>query len=100
LYDKLIATAADNYIPGNYEGSLLTFKSKDAIIWGLILKFGNLALVVMVSRLPQAIFEKSLAKTTEIHGTSSVYKANMSLVGYRILAEVLCHGGQGNSARI
>jgi Na+/proline symporter len=62
LYDKLIATAADNYIPGNYEGSLLTFKSKDAIIWGLILKFGNLALVVMVSRLPKAVFERPLAK--------------------------------------
>lgn len=58
LYDKLIATAADNYIPGNYEGSLLTFKSKDAIIWGLILKFGNLALVVMVSGLPKTIFER------------------------------------------
>lgn len=50
LYDKVIATAADNYIPNNYQGSLLTFKSKDAIIWGLILKFGNLALVVMVSQ--------------------------------------------------
>jgi Na+/proline symporter len=49
LYDKVVATAADNYIPENYEGSLLTFKSKGAIIWGLILKFGNLALVVMVS---------------------------------------------------
>lgn len=49
LYDKVVATAADNYIPENYQGSLLTFKSKGAIIWGLILKFGNLALVVMVS---------------------------------------------------
>lgn len=48
LYDKVVATASQNYIPGNYEGSLLTMKSKNAIIWGLILKFGNLALVVMV----------------------------------------------------
>lgn len=48
LYDKMVATAGDNYISGNYEGSLLTFKSKGAIIWSLILKFGNLALVVMV----------------------------------------------------
>ncbi|OKL57654.1 hypothetical protein UA08_07158 [Talaromyces atroroseus] len=47
LYDKVMATASENYIPGNYEGSVLTFKSKGAIIWGLILKFGNLALVVM-----------------------------------------------------
>ena len=51
LYDKVVATAADNYIPGNYEGSLLTFKSKPAIIWALLLKFGNLALVVMVFKL-------------------------------------------------
>jgi urea-proton symporter len=48
LYDKVVATASENYIKGNYQGSLLTMKSKDAIIWGLILKFGNLALVVMV----------------------------------------------------
>lgn len=48
LYDKVVATASENYISGNYEGSLLTMKSKDAIIWGLVLKFGNLALVVMV----------------------------------------------------
>lgn len=48
LYDKVIATASENIIAGNYEGSLLTMKSIDSIIWGLILKFGNLALVVMV----------------------------------------------------
>ncbi|KAJ5034811.1 hypothetical protein NUH16_006256 [Penicillium rubens] len=67
LYDKLIATAADNYIPGNYEGSLLTFKSKDAIIWGLILKFGNLALVVMDT----AFWQKSFA--TEVKATVPGY---------------------------
>ena len=49
LYDKVMATAAENYIPGNYEGSLLTMKSQQSIIWALLLKFGNLALVVMVS---------------------------------------------------
>ena len=48
LYDKVVATASENYISGNFEGSLLTMKSKDAIIRGLVLKFGNLALVVMV----------------------------------------------------
>lgn len=57
LYDKVIATAADNYIPNNYQGSLLTFKSKDAIIWGLILKFGNLALVVMVSQIHEGTLQ-------------------------------------------
>ena len=50
LYDKVMATAGENYVSGNYLGSLLTVKSKGAIIWGLILKFGNLALVVMVSQ--------------------------------------------------
>lgn len=49
LWEKVMATAPDNYISGNYEGSLLTMKSQGAIIWALILKFGNLALVVMVS---------------------------------------------------
>jgi Na+/proline symporter len=58
LWEKVMATAGDNLIPGNYEGSLLTFKCKDAIIWGLILKFGNLALVVMVS----SIYMRSLKR--------------------------------------
>lgn len=49
LYDKVVANASNNIIAGNYEGSVLTFKSKNAIIWALVLKFGNLALVVMVS---------------------------------------------------
>jgi urea-proton symporter len=49
LYDNVMATAGEKYIPGNYQRSLLTVKSEQAIIWGLILKFGNLALVVMVS---------------------------------------------------
>lgn len=49
LYDKVMATAAENTVEGNYRGSLLTMKSKQAIIWALLLKFGNLALVVMVS---------------------------------------------------
>lgn len=54
LYDKVMATAGENRIPGNYKGSLLTMKSKGAIVWGLILKFGNLALVVTV-RLPTTL---------------------------------------------
>lgn len=48
LYDKVLALPDENFIPGNFKGSLLTMKSHDAIMWGLILKFGNLALVVMV----------------------------------------------------
>ncbi|KAJ5301582.1 hypothetical protein PENANT_c002G09183 [Penicillium antarcticum] len=67
LYDKVVATAGENYISGNYEGSLLTFKSKNAIIWGLILKFGNLALVVMDT----AFWQKSFA--TEVQATVPGY---------------------------
>ena len=48
LYDKLIATASDNLVPGNYEGSLLTFKSKSSLMFGLVLRFCNLVLVIMV----------------------------------------------------
>ncbi|KAJ5092362.1 Sodium/solute symporter [Penicillium alfredii] len=67
LYDKVAATAGENYVPGNYLGSLLTFKSKGAIIWGLILKFGNLALVVMDT----AFWQKSFA--TEVKATVPGY---------------------------
>ncbi|KAJ5692270.1 hypothetical protein N7462_001693 [Penicillium macrosclerotiorum] len=67
LYDKLVAAASENYVSGNYEGSLLTFKSKGAIIWGLILKFGNLALVVMDT----AFWQKSFA--TEVRATVPGY---------------------------
>lgn len=67
LYDKVMATAAENYISGNYQGSLLTMKSKQAIIWGLILKFGNLSLVVMDT----AFWQKSFA--TEVKATVPGY---------------------------
>ncbi|KAJ5589770.1 hypothetical protein N7450_003742 [Penicillium hetheringtonii] len=55
------ATAGENYISGNYLGSVMTFKSKGAIIWSLILKFGNLALVVMDT----AFWQKSFATETK-----------------------------------
>ncbi|PTB39099.1 uncharacterized protein TrAFT101_008100 [Trichoderma asperellum] len=67
LYDKVTATASENIIAGNYEGSLLTMKSLDSIIWGLILKFGNLALVVMDT----AFWQKSFA--TEVKATVPGY---------------------------
>lgn len=67
LYEKLIATAPDNLIPGNYKGSLLTMKSENSIIWGLDLKFGNLALVLMDT----AFWQKSFA--TEVNATVPGY---------------------------
>jgi hypothetical protein len=48
LYDKVLVAEKGNWIEGNYLGSLLTFKSKGAFLFGLVLKFGNLALVFMV----------------------------------------------------
>ncbi|KAI5863315.1 hypothetical protein GGS23DRAFT_620961 [Durotheca rogersii] len=63
LYDKIAAAAADNYVPGNYQGSLLTMKSQEAIIWGLILKFGNLALVVMDTAFWQKSFASEVSAT-------------------------------------
>ncbi|KAJ5102552.1 hypothetical protein N7532_003081 [Penicillium argentinense] len=76
LYDKVVATAGENYISGNYQGSVLTFKSKGAIIWGLILKFGNLALVVMDT----AFWQKSFA--TEVQATVPGYNiAAISVFG-------------------
>lgn len=67
LYDKVRDSAADNYIIGNYAGSLLSFRSKGAIMFGLILKFGNLALVVMDT----AFWQKAFA--SEVHSTVPAY---------------------------
>ncbi|KAL1988272.1 hypothetical protein VTN96DRAFT_247 [Rasamsonia emersonii] len=67
LYDKLMAKAGTYYIDGNYAGSLLTFKSKGAMMFGLILKFGNLALVTMDT----AFWQKSFA--SEVHSTVPGY---------------------------
>ncbi|KAI0901604.1 Sodium:solute symporter family-domain-containing protein [Annulohypoxylon nitens] len=72
LYDKVMATAAENYIPGNYQGSLLTMKSKDAIIWGLILKFGNLALVVMDTAFWQKSFASEVSATVPGYNLAAI----------------------------
>lgn len=101
LWEKVMATAEDNYVPGNYEGSLLTFKSKDAIIWELILKFGNLALVVMVRSFhgPRKKCGKDHLKLGSTYRRWS-YEANIMLIGHRVLAKVLRHGGQCYSAGV
>lgn len=48
LYDKVLAKSNLIHIHGNFEGSLLSFKSQGAIKWGLILRICNLSLVIMV----------------------------------------------------
>ncbi|TGO90605.1 hypothetical protein BPOR_0057g00020 [Botrytis porri] len=80
LYEKVKAT--DDYIPGNYEGSLLTMKSKIAVLFGLVLKFGNLALVLMDT----AFWQKSFA--SEVHSTVPAY----DLVSIVIIAIPWCTG--------
>lgn len=80
LYEKV--KAADDYIPGNYEGSLLTLKSRSAVLFGLVLKFGNLALVLMDT----AFWQKSFA--SEVHSTVPAY----DLVSVVILAIPWCTG--------
>ncbi|KAK5133986.1 hypothetical protein LTR08_007106 [Meristemomyces frigidus] len=80
LYDKV--RAQNDYIEGNYAGSLLSFKSKSAILFGLVLKFGNLALVLMDT----AFWQKSFA--SEVSATVPAY----DLVSVVILAVPWCTG--------
>ncbi|ATZ53699.1 hypothetical protein BCIN_09g04900 [Botrytis cinerea B05.10] len=80
LYEKVKAT--DDYISGNYEGSLLTMKSKSAVLFGLVLKFGNLALVLMDT----GFWQKSFA--SEVHSTVPAY----DLVSIVIIAIPWCTG--------
>ncbi|KAK7739778.1 hypothetical protein SLS53_005748 [Cytospora paraplurivora] len=76
LYDKVQAVAADNLIATNYKGSLLTMKAQNAAIWGLDLRIGNLALVVMDT----AFWQKSFA--TEVSATVPGYNlAALSIFG-------------------
>ena len=98
LYEKVKATNV--YIPGNYEGSLLTMKSRScksssvmshagilliwgtALLFGLVLKFGNLALVLMDT----AFWQKSFA--SEVQSVVPAY----DLVSVVILAIPWCTG--------
>lgn len=80
LYEKVLA--ADNYIEGNYQGSLLSFKSEPAVLFGLVLKFGNLALVLMDT----AYWQKSFA--SEVRSTVPGY----DLASIAIIAVPWCTG--------
>ncbi|KAI4846142.1 hypothetical protein E4T44_05227 [Aureobasidium sp. EXF-8845] len=80
LYHKV--KAAEDYIEGNYMGSLLTMKSRKAVFFGLVLKFGNLALVLMDT----AFWQKSFA--SEVESVVPAY----DLVSVVILAVPWCTG--------
>lgn len=46
-YDVLVEAAKTRNVEGNYQGSILSFKSKSSIIFGLVHSFGDFALVIM-----------------------------------------------------
>ena len=73
----------EDRIGGNYAGSLLSFKSKGAIMFGLDLEFGNLALLGMVLHFP-------LTQLTEM----------LNSTGYSFLAKALCNRSQRYRTRI
>lgn len=74
LYDKVLAVeaAGQYHIVGNYKGSLLTFRSKGAFIFGVLHCFGNLSLMTMVP----------LLIALEEDGTI------LTCLGHRVLAEI------------
>ncbi|KAF2845566.1 hypothetical protein T440DRAFT_544027 [Plenodomus tracheiphilus IPT5] len=80
LYNKVKAT--NDYVPGNFQGSLLTLKSRSSVLFGLVLKFGNLALVLMDT----AFWQKSFA--SDVRSTVPSYV----LVSVVILAVPWCTG--------
>jgi len=47
FYDVLVEADKTHDISGNYEGPILSFKSKSSIIFGLVHSFGDFALVIM-----------------------------------------------------
>jgi urea-proton symporter len=87
LYEKV--KAANWYVEGNYKGSLLSFKSEPgmyrqillvciscllsaAILFGLVLKFGNLALVLMDTAFWQKSFAAEVSATVPGYDLASV----------------------------
>ncbi|KAL1845884.1 hypothetical protein Plec18170_009484 [Paecilomyces lecythidis] len=70
LYDKV--KALDVKVDGNYKGSLLSFKSHNAIIWGVVLRIGNLALVVMDTAFWQKSFASEVSATVPGYNLASI----------------------------
>ncbi|KAM0716246.1 hypothetical protein Q7P37_007691 [Cladosporium fusiforme] len=70
LYDKVMA--AEVYIEGNYAGSLLSAKSRGAILFGLVLKLGNLALVILDTAFWQKSFASDVKATVPAYDLASI----------------------------
>lgn len=68
LYDQVLAYSdkAENYVHGNYNGSLLSFKSQGAALFSICHIIGNLGLVIMDT----AFWQKSMAANPKatVHG--------------------------------
>ncbi|EMG49948.1 Urea transporter, putative [Candida maltosa Xu316] len=56
LYTKLLEVSATKHIEGNFDGSVITGKSKGSVIFGLILTCGNFGLTVLDSSFWQKTF--------------------------------------------
>ncbi|KAJ9376393.1 hypothetical protein DTO063F5_8825 [Paecilomyces variotii] len=63
FYDILVAADKTRNIEGNYQGSILSFKSKSSIIFGLVHSFGDFALVIMDTSFWQKGFAADTAAT-------------------------------------
>ncbi|EAZ62922.1 urea transport protein [Scheffersomyces stipitis CBS 6054] len=59
LYNALVKKDGERYIEGNFDGSILTGKSKGALFFGLILTAGNFGLTVLDSSFWQKTFSAS-----------------------------------------
>ncbi|KAI9934502.1 hypothetical protein MW887_000116 [Aspergillus wentii] len=63
FYNILVEASKSRYIEGNYQGSVLSFKSKSSIIFGLVHSFGDFALVIMDTSFWQKGFAADTAAT-------------------------------------
>ncbi|TVY50653.1 Urea active transporter [Lachnellula cervina] len=74
LYDKVLAVeaAGQYHIVGNYKGSLLTFRSKGAFIFGVLHCFGNLSLMTMDTGFWQKSFASQVRSTVPGYNIASV----------------------------
>ncbi|TVY93675.1 Urea active transporter [Lachnellula willkommii] len=74
LYDKVLAVeaAGQYHIVGNYKGSLLTFRSKGAFMFGVLHCFGNLSLMTMDTGFWQKSFASQVNSTVPGYNIASV----------------------------
>jgi Na+/proline symporter len=88
LYNKV--SALDVRIDGNYAGSLLTFKSHDAIVWSVVLRIGNFALVVMVRQISiDEGFRANITQDTAFWQKSFASDVRATVPGYTLASAAI-----------